>query len=105
MRWLWLVVTAAALVLAVVIDLRFVVALVAAYVIFRFGMALLSSLRSQAGNVTSPPPEPVTDAEERTVFRCEECGTEVLLLVRGEETPPRHCGEQMRGRTEVPRGN
>jgi DNA-directed RNA polymerase subunit RPC12/RpoP len=104
-RWLWLGVTVAALVLAVVVDLRVVVALVAAYLIFRSGMALLSSLRADAGTVTTPAPEPVADTEERTVYRCEECGTELLLLVRGEESPPRHCGERMRGRTEVPRSN
>ncbi len=45
-------------------------------------------------------PEPV-GADERTLYWCEECGTEVLLLVRGTGTPLRHCGTRMHERTEI----
>jgi len=39
----------------------------------------------------------------RVTFRCENCGTEVLLLTKGTEAPPRHCGEPMARREEVRR--
>ena len=38
---------------------------------------------------------------ERTLFWCEECGTEVLLLVRGTPRAPSHCGQRMHERTEI----
>ncbi|GGI02975.1 hypothetical protein [Egicoccus halophilus] len=38
---------------------------------------------------------------ERTLFWCEECGTEVLLLVRGTSRAPSHCGQRMHERTEI----
>ena len=41
------------------------------------------------------------DAGERTLFWCEECGTEVLLLVRGTSRAPSHCGQRMNERTEI----
>jgi hypothetical protein len=37
----------------------------------------------------------------RTLFWCEECGTEVLLLVRGTDRAPSHCGQRMHERTEL----
>jgi hypothetical protein len=39
--------------------------------------------------------------DERTLFWCEECGTEVMLLVRGTPRPPSHCGQRMHERTEL----
>ena len=45
-------------------------------------------------------PAPV-GPDERTLYWCEECGTEVLLLVRGSGTPLRHCGTRMHERTEI----
>jgi hypothetical protein len=39
--------------------------------------------------------------DERTLFWCEECGTEVLLLVRGTARAPSHCGQRMHERTEL----
>jgi len=44
---------------------------------------------------------PVEDGPERTVFRCPECGTEVLLLYRGTPKAPSHCGQRMDPRTEL----
>ncbi|MEX0836164.1 MAG: hypothetical protein WD010_08745, partial [Nitriliruptor sp.] len=41
------------------------------------------------------------DPDERTLFWCEECGTEVLLLVRGITRAPSHCGQRMHERTEI----
>jgi DNA-directed RNA polymerase subunit RPC12/RpoP len=40
-------------------------------------------------------------ANERTVFWCEECGTEVQLVVRGTQRAPSHCGQRMNERTEL----
>jgi hypothetical protein len=45
-------------------------------------------------------PEAV-NSDERTLFWCEECGTEVLLLVRGTSRAPSHCGQRMHERTEI----
>jgi hypothetical protein len=66
---------------------------------------LLGSLRAlvHAGR-TGVPEEagPVDLTGERTLFWCEECGTEVLLLVRGTARAPSHCGQRMHERTELP---
>ncbi|MFT4745928.1 MAG: hypothetical protein ACI9AD_001785 [Nitriliruptoraceae bacterium] len=43
----------------------------------------------------------VLEPEDRTMFWCEECGTEVLLLVRGSGIPPRHCATRMHERAEI----
>ncbi|MEX2550438.1 MAG: hypothetical protein WD638_09440 [Nitriliruptoraceae bacterium] len=40
-------------------------------------------------------------ADGRTLFWCEECGTELLLLVRGSARAPSHCGQRMHERTEI----
>ena len=62
---------------------------------------LRSFVGSQAAPAPSDPaPEPVT-AKERTLYWCEDCGTEYLLMVRGSGKPPRHCGTSMHERTEV----
>lgn len=63
----------------------------------------ISSLRSMVrdGEAPAGPPEVVAGA--RTMYHCEECGTEVLLVVRGSAEAPRHCGTRMRERTEVAR--
>jgi hypothetical protein len=45
-------------------------------------------------------PTPVL-ADERIVYWCEECGTEVVLVIRGSGTPPRHCGTKMHERAEL----
>lgn len=64
-----------------------------------------ASLRSfvqhgQTGIAAADEPEPVA-LEERTTYWCEECGTEVVLTVRGSGLPPRHCGTGMHERSEV----
>lgn len=45
-------------------------------------------------------PTPIS-GDERTLFWCEECGTEVMLLVRGTPRAPSHCGQRMHERTEI----
>jgi DNA-directed RNA polymerase subunit RPC12/RpoP len=72
--------------------------------ILRFGLATFGSLRTGASYIPDGPPQPVDPAVERTTYWCAGCGAELLLLVRGTETAPRHCGERMAARTEVARG-
>jgi hypothetical protein len=68
---------------------------------------LLSSLRVLGKDARAPgmPDEEVVatpvSTSERTLFWCEECGTEVLLLVRGTARAPSHCGQRMHERTEI----
>ncbi|MFA9431626.1 hypothetical protein [Egicoccus sp. AB-alg2] len=68
---------------------------------------LLSSLRVLGKDARAPgmPDEEVVATpmvtSERTLFWCEECGTEVLLLVRGTSRAPSHCGQRMHERTEI----
>jgi hypothetical protein len=104
MRWLLAAALLAGAVAAWLIDPRLLVAVVIGFVIYRIGTAMLRGMATEAGNAP-PEPRPVSGARERTVFRCDTCGTELLLVVVGDDTPPRHCGERMRARTEVPRTN
>ncbi len=69
------------------------VAIVAAYVIFRLGLAVLRAL-------ATPLPEPPPPGELRKVkirYRCSVCGTEVRMTVATHEDPepPRHCQGEM----------
>ncbi len=94
----WILVAAAALVIAVVFGAKWVLAPLLGYAIFRVGTTTLRSMA--AGAPVRDPPEPVLNRPERTLYWCEQCGAELLLLVRGAETPPRHCGERMHVRIE-----
>jgi hypothetical protein len=73
------------------------------YVVYRFVIGNLRALvhagRSGADDEDAEP-TPVS-GDERTLFWCEECGTEVLLLVRGTSRAPSHCGQRMHERTEL----
>lgn len=73
--------------------LSIVVAIVAAYLIFRMGLAMLRAL-------ATPLPEPPPAGELRKVkigYRCPVCGTEVRMTVATHEEPdpPRHCQAEM----------
>ncbi|HEX5936075.1 MAG TPA: hypothetical protein VFZ75_00055 [Actinomycetota bacterium] len=73
-------------------------AVIAAFVIWRIGIAMLRSLTT-----TSPPsveegtaPAEPEDVEDLDVFLvCGECGTELKVSRLGELQIPRHCGEKM----------
>jgi hypothetical protein len=69
--------------------------------IYRVGVASLASFRRGASYIPDGPPVPVDPRDERTTYWCAGCGAELLLLVRGAEVPPRHCGERMIERREV----
>ena len=71
--------------------------------ILRVGYASLRSFQEGAAHIPSGEPTPLDVREERTTYWCEGCGAELLLLVRGTGMPPRHCGERMHERAEVPR--
>ena len=66
---------------------------------------LRASLRSfvqhgQTGITAADDPEPVP-VDERTIYWCEECGTELVLTVRGSGLAPRHCATKMHERSEI----
>lgn len=72
---------------------RILVAVLAAYVIVRVGLAMLRGL-------ARPLPEPPPPGELRKVkltYRCSICGTEVRMTAATDEdpAPPRHCQEDM----------
>ena len=85
-----------------VVPTAYVVTLVMGLGIWRVGTATFSSLRGP-GPVSDTAPTPVDARAERVTYRCEGCGAELLLLVRGSRAAPRHCGEGMDERRELPR--
>lgn len=103
MTILWLIPLAAAAVLVGVnFGWQWVLAPMLAYGLLRWSIASLRVLATDAKHdeaeraVATP-----LGADERTMFWCEECGTEVLLLVRGTSRAPSHCGQPMHERTEI----
>ena len=80
--------------------IRVLIAVGAAMIIIRLGIGLLRGFVRPA----PAPPPPGELRSVRIMFRCSICGTEVLLLRKGSEAPPRHCGEAMIMREEIARG-
>lgn len=69
------------------------IAVVAGYVIFKIGFALL-------GSFARPVPEPPPPGEMRRVsltYRCGLCGMElrVRTAISADPDPPRHCMDEM----------
>jgi hypothetical protein len=69
------------------------IALVAMYVIFRVGVAMIRSM-------IRPMPEPPPPGELRRVklvYRCPVCGMELRVTAAANEdpVPPRHCMDEM----------
>ncbi|MGH3441241.1 MAG: hypothetical protein ACRDUY_04205 [Nitriliruptorales bacterium] len=87
---------------AVVFGPKWVLAPLIGVAVYAVGTAMLRSLARDArsGSGSGQPARPATG---RTLYRCEQCGAEYLLVVRGDEAPPRHCGERMHERVEVAR--
>lgn len=82
--------------------MRLAIAILMSLAIASVGLLMLRGLRRPPPSTVLPEPEP-QPADVRVTFWCENCGTEVLLLRRGSEAPPKHCGEPMVRREEIPR--
>ena len=75
-----------------------VTALLAAFVIWRVGIAMLRSLTLTNPGSASDEPAPAEpeDVDDLGVYLvCGECGTELKVSRLGEFQIPRHCGEKM----------
>lgn len=73
---------------------RIPVAILLAWLIWRFLTAMLRSVSAGGGAKAHIDPEDVSDLE--VFFVCDECGTEYQVTRVGEVQVPRHCGEPMR---------
>jgi DNA-directed RNA polymerase subunit RPC12/RpoP len=101
-RALFLVVAVPAVpIVGIVFGWRYVLAPLLAAALLSWSIASLRVLVQDAQDDDGVPA--VQDGPERTVFRCAECGTEVLLLYRATPKAPSHCGQRMIARTEVVR--
>jgi hypothetical protein len=73
-------------------------AVLAGYVIWRVGIAMLRSLTltNPASASAEPAPAEPEDVDDLGVYLvCAECGTELRISRLGELQIPRHCGEKM----------
>ena len=98
-RWLLIAALPAAPIVGIVFGWRFVFAPLLAAALLSWSIASLRVLVQDAQDDDGVPA--VSEGPERTVFRCPECGTEVLLLYRGTPKAPSHCGQRMVARTEI----
>jgi hypothetical protein len=102
MRGVLLLLTAfVVVVVGIVFGWRWVVAPLLLYAVVRWAIASLRVLGGDAAALAGRIEAAPVDPRERTFFRCEECDTEVLLLVRGSSRAPSHCGQRMQERTEL----
>lgn len=97
------VVVAVVVVLATDVPSAYVFAPLLGVVILWFGLGSLQSLQAGAAHIPDGDPVPVDVANDRITYWCAGCGAEVLLLIRGTDSAPRHCGERMRERVEIAR--
>jgi hypothetical protein len=61
--------------------------------VIRWGLASLRPMQVGAKNYD---PVDVVEPDGLPVYSCSGCGTQLLLLRKGNDKPPRHCGEPMR---------
>lgn len=97
---LWALLAFVAIVVAVVFDPKWVLAPLIGVAVYRIGTGMLRSMAADA-QAPAGPPQPVLHRAERTLYWCEQCGAELLLVVRGAAAAPRHCGERMHERVEL----
>jgi hypothetical protein len=91
-----------AVVVGVNLGWQWVLAPLLGYALLRWTLGSLRALVTDAKHLEAQESSPqVVGDGERTLFWCEECGTEVLLLVRGTSRAPSHCGQRMHERTEI----
>ncbi|MBW3578494.1 MAG: hypothetical protein KY462_12280 [Actinobacteria bacterium] len=98
----WIVLGLAAIVVAVVFGAKWVLAPLLGVAIYRAGTSMLRGMAAGAG-AADPAPQPAVGRGERTLYWCAQCGAELLLVMRGAATSPRHCGERMHERVELVR--
>lgn len=72
---------------------RTLVAVLAMYVLFRLGFAVVGAFARPVPD--APPPGELRRV--RLSYRCNECGTELKMTLANDEAPepPRHCSEPM----------
>jgi DNA-directed RNA polymerase subunit RPC12/RpoP len=100
-RLLFIIAVPAAPIVGLVFGWRYVFAPLLAAALLSWSIASLRVLVQDAQDDDGVPA--VQDGPERTVFRCAECGMEVLLLYRATPKAPSHCGQRMVARTEIVR--
>lgn len=72
---------------------RAAVGLLLATLVIRWGLASMRPL--QVGSKTYRDPVDVVEQAGVPVYSCPACGTQLVLLRRGSDVAPRHCGEAM----------
>src|SRR5918996_5356325 len=70
-----------------------VVALLLGGLILATGRAVFRGYSTTKG--PTGPPVDVAEEGSLLVFACETCGEQLVLLRKGTDAPPRHCGEKM----------
>ena len=92
-----------ALVVGLIFGFRWVFAPLLGWAVYAWATSSLRAMvydgRAEAA-AADEGPTPVL-GDERILYWCEECGTEVMLVIRGSGTPPRHCGTKMHERAEL----
>ncbi len=103
---MWVLVTVvavgAAALIGSVFGWRWVFAPLLGWALLTWMLGSLRALTTPSRDAADLEDEPIpVDSSRRTMFWCQECGTEVLLLVRGSRRAPSHCGQRMHERTEM----
>ena len=80
--------------------MRYLIAALIGLSVFGIGIGTLRGLSRPRASVRPEEAVPVLKST-RITFWCETCGTELLLLRKGTDNPPRHCGEPMVRREEA----
>lgn len=83
--------------------MRYLIAGLIGLLVIAIGFGTLRGLARPRAAIRPEEAVPVLRTGARVTFWCETCGTELLLLRKGTDNPPRHCGEPMVRREEVAR--
>lgn len=92
-----------ALVVGLSFGWKFVLAPLLGLLIYRWATGTLRAMvHDGRARVDADEQQPqVVTGDERVLYWCEECGTELVLVVRGSGLAPRHCGTKMHERAEL----
>lgn len=83
--------------------MRLALAILVAFALSSIGIGMMRSLGARRPRITDAPAPAPPPANVRITYRCETCGTELIVSRTGSEAAPRHCGEPMRKREEIAR--